>query len=92
METGLLHMTCPIPDPILEILLPVWKTDVLYISHALNKTIAECLENELVNITFPGIMKYCFLIASWEDQFSQEISRFPKNTEISYTFHSNKPS
>ena len=60
MKTGLLHMTCPIrvkTDPILQILLPVWKMDVLYIPYALNKTIAECLENELVNITFPEITK-----------------------------------
>ena len=53
MKTGLLHITCPIrvkPDPILQILLPVWKMDVLYISYVLNKTLAECLENELVDI------------------------------------------
>ena len=56
MKTELLHMACPIrvkPDPILQILLPVWKMDVLYISYVLNKAVGECLENELVDITIP---------------------------------------
>ena len=86
-------MTCLIrikTDPIVQILLAVWKMDVLYISYALNKTITECLENELVSIIFREITKYCSLIASWKDQFPPEMSSFP-GMMLPYTFYAKEP-
>ena len=85
-------MTCLIrvkTDPIVQIPLTVWKMDVLYISYALNKTITECLENELVSIIFPEITKYCYQIASGEDQFPPEMSSFP-GMKLPYTFYANE--